>query len=399
MKVLYLYDGPWPKGATRVRKETRVLAEAGHEVHLVARNVERAPVVEQESWMTVWRLPHFPITLLRYALNFPLFLNPVWLWTIYRVIRKTRPDLILVCDLPLAPCAVWFGKLFKLPVHYDMGEIYPEFLRSLRMLEKQNFFKRLIRNPALAEWLERPVLRSVACTYVVSDESRDRAVALGVEPARLVIVGNTPETLTDADPNAPVPEDIADLVAEGREILLFVGIIIADRGVMDVIRVMRELQKRRPKAALVVVGDGPERPNLVREVEQLGLADSVRLVGWKLPEQIGGYYRTASIGLLPFRDSPHVRLTLANKLFDYMGARLPILSSDLPSTARVLEETGAGRLHRADDGMDLARVAADMLDQPQEMRAMGERGRHAAETVYSWQRDAERLRDAIVRLR
>lgn len=399
MRVLYLYDGEWPKGATRVRKETRVLAAAGHPVDLIARNPDNAPTEEAESWMRVWRLPRFPGRSLRYALNFPLFLNPVWLCTIWRVIRKTRPDLILVCDLPLAPCAVWLGRWFGLPVHYDMGEIYPEFLRSLRLLEKQGPFKRLIRTPKFAEWVERPVLQSVACTYVVSEESRERCLRLGVPAERLVLVGNTPEALTDLSGPAPVPADIADLVAEGRDILLFVGIIIADRGVRDVIRSMPELLARHPNAALVVVGDGPERPVLVEEVRRLGLEARVRLVGWKLPEDLPGYYRTAQVGLLPFRDSPHVRLTLANKLFDYMGAGLPMLASDLPSMRRVLTETQAGMLHTADDPQDFVRAAADMLGNPDRRRTMGLNGRRAAETMYSWEHDAARLRAAVESLR
>jgi glycosyltransferase involved in cell wall biosynthesis len=399
MRVLYIYDGPWPKGATRVRKETRVLAAAGHQVDLVVRNAENAPAREDEPWMRVWRLPRIPGRALRYALNFPLFLNPVWLFTIWRILRKTRPELILVCDLPLAPCAVWFGKIFGVPVQYDMAEIYPEFLRSLRQLERQGPLKRLVRTPKLAEWVERPVLRNVACTFVVSDESRDRCIRLGVSPERLVIVGNTPERLPDLAKVDPPPADIADLIRDGREILLFVGIIIADRGVLDAIHAMPALLARRPKATLVVVGDGPERPSLEREVSTLGLGSSVRLVGWRLPEELDAYYRCSDIGLLPFRDSPHIRLTLANKLFDYMGAALPILASDLPSTRRVLLETGAGRLHAPDNALDLARAASEFLEDLPGRQAMGANGRHAAETVYSWARDAERFQDAVLHIR
>lgn len=399
MRVLYLYDGEWPKGATRVRKETRALAAAGHQVHLIARNADNAPPIHQEPWMRVWRLPRVPGRSLRYALNFPLFVNPFWLFAIGRVLKKTRAELILVCDLPLAPCAVWFGRLLGIPVHYDMGEIYPEFLRSVRLLERQGPLKRLIRAPRNAELVERYVLKRVAATYVVSEESRDRCIGLGVAPDRLVIVGNTPEDLADFRQRHPTPADIADFVAEGREILLFVGILIADRGVLDVIRAFPLLLARRPKAVLVVVGDGPERPVLDREVQALALQSSVRLVGWKLPEQIGGYYQAAKIGLLPFRDSPHVRLTLANKLFDYMAAGLPVLGVDLPPIRRVLAETGAGRLHRPDDPADIARATAEMLQDPSGRKAMGAAGLKAAVTTYAWTGDAERLCEGVIRLR
>jgi glycosyltransferase involved in cell wall biosynthesis len=391
VKVLYLYDGEWPKGATRVRKETRALAQSGHAVSLVARNADNAATIQEEPWMTVYRLPRFSNRTLRYALNFPLFINPVWLMTIWRIANRIRPDLILVCDLPLAPCAIWIGWMLRIVVHYDMGEVYPEFLRSLRLLERQGPLKRLIRTPAAAELLERYVLRRVAVTYVVSEESRDRCIALGVPPERLVIVGNTPDNLAELQQAYAPPTDIADFVAEGREILLFVGIIIADRGVLDAIRALSILQTTRPNAALVVVGDGPERPRLEEAVRAMGLESSVRIVGWKLPEQLASYYHSANIGLLPFRDSPHVRLTLANKLFDYMGAGLAVLAADLPPNRRVLGETGAGHLHAPDSPRDIARVAEEMLQDPESLCAMGALGRRAVNTVYNWNRDAERL--------
>ncbi len=397
MRVLYVYDGAWPKGATRVRKETRALAARGHEVTLLARNQENAPARQREPWMDVRRLPRFPIPLLRYALNFPLFVNPVWLFAIWRAVQQARPDRILVCDLPLAPCAVWIGRIARIPVHFDMGEVYPEFLRSLRLLERQGPLKRLIRSPTAAEWLERYVLRNVAVVFVVSEESRNRCVQLGVTPDRLVVVGNTPEQLPDLQQAFATPTDIADLVDAGREILLFVGILIADRGVLDAVRAMPSLLRRRPKAALVVVGDGPARAALELEVERSGLASSVRIVGWKLPDELDAYYRSSHLGLLPFLDSPHVRLTLANKLFDYMGAALPVLGSDLPPTRRVLMESRAGRLHRPNDAEDLARVAAELLEDEPGRLAMGRSGRQAAEFRYSWQRDADRLCEGVTR--
>jgi glycosyltransferase involved in cell wall biosynthesis len=399
MRILYVYDGEWPKGATRVEKETRALAGCGHEVHLVARNLHNAPARESEPWMTVWRLPRLPLRPLRYALNFPLFLNPVWLRRMAHVARAVRPELILVCDLPLALPAVRLGERLGIPVHYDMAEIYPEFLRSLRQFERMGPVKRLVRTPALADWMERQVLPRLAAVYVVSEESRARCVRLGVAPERTVIVGNTPPNSAVLRERVPVPADIADLVAAGREILLFVGILIGDRGVMEAVQAVARLRERRPGVALVVVGDGTERPRLEEAVAGLGLGAHVRLVGWKQHADLSGYYQAARIGLLPFRDSPHVRLTLANKLFDYMGAGLPVLAADLPPNRRVLAETGAGRLHRADDPDDLAAQALEMLDAPQAREEMGRRGIEAVRTSWCWERDVERLCQAVRTLR
>lgn len=399
MRILYVYDGEWPKGATRVYKETQALAADGHEVWLVARNLANAPSVDHETWMTVRRLPRLPLAPVRYALSFPLFFNPIWLFHIWRVARVCRPHLIIVCDLPLALSAAWVGGLIGVAVHYDMAEIYPEFLRSLRSFERMGPIKRLIRNPTLADILERRSLKRMAATYVVSEESRIRCERLGVSADRLVLVGNTPANLEELCRPVARPPDLDGFVAEGAEILLFVGILIGDRGVRLAIHALARLRERRPTAVLVIVGDGPERPLIERDVRELRLDSAVLLAGWRQHYELTGYYQAAHVGLLPFHDSPHVRLTLANKLFDYMGAGLPVLAADLPPMRRIVTETETGRLHLPNDPEDLARVAGELLADSAGRERMRTNGIQAVRTTYCWQRDAERLCEAARVLR
>jgi hypothetical protein len=114
MRILYVYDGDWPRGATRVAKQTRSLARAGHTVHLISRNSQGQPRREHEEWMTVLRLPHFRPRWLNRALNFPFFFNPVWIWSIWRAAKTLGADCIVASDLPLAPTALWVAARGRL---------------------------------------------------------------------------------------------------------------------------------------------------------------------------------------------------------------------------------------------------------------------------------------------
>jgi glycosyltransferase involved in cell wall biosynthesis len=394
MKVCYVYDGDWPQGATRVVKQTRALAAAGHEVVCITRNSNAEPETVHEPWMEVRRLPIISATALRKPLNFPFFGNPIWIHHLSSVIADFRPDLLIVADLPLAPLVVRQGHRHGIPVHYDMAEIYPEFLRSLLMFERMGPIKRAIRNPALADAAERYVLPRVAMTYVVSEESALRLEMLGVPRSRICQVGNTPEHLPDLTGEREAPSEVFDAVAAGRPILLFVGILIGDRGVMHAVNAMPTLLRSHPDALLVIVGDGPERVLLEERVGALGLGASVRILGWREHSDLPRYYAHASLGLIPFRDSPHVRLTLANKLFDYMSAALPVLAADLPSTRRIVEQTRCGELFTPDSPEALAEAAARLLTDDQ-LTTLGHNGRRAIETEYNWQHDATRFLAAV----
>src|SRR2546429_9894152 len=90
--ILYIYQGEWPRGATRVAKQVRSLARAGHAVHLVARNYDGAPRLETWEQVTVHRLPWVRVRWLTRVLNFPVFLNPMWTWAMWRLVRSTGAD-------------------------------------------------------------------------------------------------------------------------------------------------------------------------------------------------------------------------------------------------------------------------------------------------------------------
>jgi glycosyltransferase involved in cell wall biosynthesis len=393
MNVLYAYDGDWPRAAVRVAKETRSIARAGHVVHLLARNGSRAPREEREPWMTVHRLPCVRTNWINYAINFPFFGNPLWIWETLRTAKDMRADCLLVCDLPLAPVALWVGRRLDIPVCYDMAEVYPEFLRSQWETQPMAWSDYLVRNPAAAAWVERRVLPAFRSVFVVSEESRQRCVRLGVTPDRVVIVGNTPEDVETLGSPQPMPADLEPW--KDRQRLLFVGTLIADRGVVSAIEAMALVVHRMPNAVLIIVGDGPDRPVIEAAVARAGLARHVALLGWRDPSTLPAYYRHAEIGLLPFRDTPHIRVTLANKLFDYMAAGLPLVAVDVPPMRRIISETRAGVLYPPGDTRALADGIVGLLGAPAHRATLGMNGRRAVVERYCWQIDEVRLLEAL----
>jgi len=393
VRILYVYDGDWPKGATRVEKETRSLAEAGHQVLLVARNTDGAPRRERNAWMEIQRLPHVGIRSLNYAINFPLFLNPVWLWTIWRAAWRFDAERIVVADLPLALSALWIGWLEGLPVDYDMAEVYPEFLRARWEVDQMRWSDRLVRSPQAAGWMERVVLRHIRNVFVVSDESAARCRRLGVPNGRIFVVGNTPEHPDRLAAPAPPPDDLKPWAP--RPVILFVGILIADRGVMKAVEAMPRVLEQVPDAVLAVVGDGTDRPNVERLVRELRLERSVAILGWQPHAALPGYYQQAQVGLVPFLDSSHIRITLANKLFDYMAAGLPVVAVDVPPMRRILDETGAGLLYPPGDTRGLSDQIIRLLQDADLRRSLSERGRRAVATKYRWSEDARVFVSAV----
>jgi glycosyltransferase involved in cell wall biosynthesis len=86
---------------------------------------------------------------------------------------------------------------------------------------------------------------------------------------------------------------------------------------------------------------------------------------------------------------------MPNKVFDYMGAGLPVVSSDAAPLRRLLESEGCGVVFRSGDAHDFAEKVVMVSQSGQ---GIGARGMAAVRERYNWERDAERLLAAVRRL-
>jgi glycosyltransferase involved in cell wall biosynthesis len=130
---------------------------------------------------------------------------------------------------------------------------------------------------------------------------------------------------------------------------------------------------------------------------ELSLQHAVRFLGWRHHDTHAAFLRHAHVGLLPFLDTEHIRITLANKLFDYMGAGLPVVATDVPSMRRIVDASHCGILVPPSDSRALAAACVRLLQDPALRTRFGEAGQIAVKRDYAWKDDASRFLSAVER--
>lgn len=391
MRVLKIFDGEYPWDV-RVEKVTRSLVAAGHEVVLVCRNKAGRPRSERLPDGT--KVERLPGTTGRWTfLSFPFFFNPLWIWAVVRTTLRFKPDLVLARDLPIAPLGILAGRIAGVPVVADLAEPYPDSLRTNLKLARPSRLDYIVRNPDLAERVERYVLRRIACAVVVCPEAGFRLERQGLPQDAWVEVRNT-AILSRFAPAGESPDAVRGF--EDRTLVLFSGLISHDRGVEVAIDAIARLRVRQPgRFALLIVGEGPMRAELQERVRALGLEQDVRLAGWmdyaKLPDVV----THSDIGILPFHDCEHIRASLANKLFEYMALGLPIIVSDIPVQTRIVEDTGCGLVFPPNDSEALAEAMLRLADDRELARGCAEAGRRATQRLYNWDVDGARIVETL----
>lgn len=394
MNICKVWDADYPWDV-RVEKVAKALIQSGHAVHIVARNRKGLPLKEQlpEGW--VHRLAPLPLLGKRMsdASMFPAFINPRWLRAIHRTARESNAELILVRDLPLAPAAVWVGRQLRLPVVFDMAENYPAMIRSVWEAGLQRRFDWLVRNPTVADRIERWVMKRVDHTLVVVEESKQRLVAMGVPSERVTVVGNTPPI---ARLNSVVPRVHS---AETPLEVIYLGLLEAPRGIGVLIDAVARCRSAGVPVALTLIGEGRERQTFEQQTRTLGLGpEVVRFKGYLPNSEALKLLQSADVGVVPHRANESWNTTIPNKLFDYMAGGLAVLTSDAKPAARIVQETGTGEVYHDQDPAAMA-AALTRLTDARRRADCGAAGRAAVRTTYNWELDAARMEDALQQAR
>jgi glycosyltransferase involved in cell wall biosynthesis len=390
MRVCKIWDGEYPWDV-RVEKITRSLTDAGHDVHLIARNRDRRPERERLAEADVHRLKAWPLLGKRLsdASMFPAFFNPRWLSAITRTARDSKADVLLVRDLPLAPTAIWAGRMLGVPVVLDMAENYPAMLRGRCELRVQRRTDILVRNAKAAAAVERWVLAHIDHVLVVVEESRDRLRDLGFAANRITIVSNTPSVrrLQELNPKVHTAKDPLDLI--------YLGLLEAPRGIPVMLEAVAHARRAGTSVRLSVVGDGRERSVFEAQAHSLGLDESaVRFLGRVPYPDAVRLLQGADVGVVPHVASDHWNTTIPNKLFDYMAGGLAVLTSHAKPAARVVREARVGLVFKDTDAEHCA-AAIQQLSDAQFRAQCGANGRAAVARQYNWEHDARMLLDAL----
>jgi glycosyltransferase involved in cell wall biosynthesis len=113
---------------------------------------------------------------------------------------------------------------------------------------------------------------------------------------------------------------------------------------------------------LLIIGSGDVIPKLKELIQQNKLEDRVVLTGKVPHEVLRNYTSIADLGVT--LDKPtniNYRLSLPNKIFDYIQAGVPVLASDLPEVAKIIRENNVGVIASAFEPQLLAQTIDSAL--------------------------------------
>lgn len=200
-------------------------------------------------------------------------------------------------------------------------------------------------------YLTLPILsRTASRTVAVSEGLRDELVQRWrANPHKTVTIHNP--VFFPAGIAAPSSDELA-----ARDpVVLAVGRMVVEKDFRTLIRAFRRV--RTPDARLVILGKGPQRAMLEREVKRLGLANKVSMPGYS--REPWKAYSSAKVFALSSISEP-----FGNVVVEAMAYGLPVVATACSGPLEILKHGRHGRIVSLSDEVQLAQAIDDALADP-----------------------------------
>jgi glycosyltransferase involved in cell wall biosynthesis len=187
------------------------------------------------------------------------------------------------------------------------------------------------------------------------DEAKFTLIPNGIEP-----VSVTPRSREDAFAALGVDPQ--------RKLILSVGRLWPQKRYRDLIWSAELLGTLRDDTTLAIVGDGPQKGELLRHRDAVTVPKHVRFCG----------QRDDVTDLLPHADAFWIGSEYegqSNSVIEAMQAGIPVIASDIPGNRDLIIDQHTGRLVALGDTADFARQTNELLDDEAESERLGKNAR------------------------
>lgn len=161
--------------------------------------------------------------------------------------------------------------------------------------------------------------------------------------------------------------------------LLFVGRLVKEKGIYDLLKAFIRLLKDKQKVKLTIVGDGPEKESIINLIKQTNWQRFIKIkkVSYKKMPQV---YQEADIFVLPSRPTKYWQEQFGMVLAEAMASGLTIIST---KTGAIPEVVGkAGLLIKPGDEEELYRSLKILLTNRTKRLELDRQARKRAETFF-----------------
>ena len=377
------YLMPNAAGGSRFNELARLWSDAGHQVTVIAGNLDYATGSVPERYNGKWIVEEQdgPVKVLRchvprsYSRGYG---GRMWAFAGFTLSAASaafqieRPDVVIATSPPLiAVLPGWVlarARRQRAPWIFEIRDLWPESAVTTGVLREGSALTRGLYA------LERWAAWSADRINVLTPAFRDDLVRRHLAPAaKIAFVPNG----ADVERFKPGPRDNPARREHGwgdRFVVMYAG-AHGRANALGQLLDTAELLRERSDILIASVGDGPERAALESEARRRKL-DNLMFCGAQPKDRMPEFVNACDVGAAVLQNNPTFRTVYPNKVFDYMACERPALVA-IDGVARqlVCDEAQAGVYAEPENPRAIADAISALASDDAGRAAMGKRGR------------------------
>jgi colanic acid biosynthesis glycosyl transferase WcaI len=293
------------------------------------------------------------------------------------------PDIVLaMTDPPVAGIAGAFvARRLGRPIVYNIRDMYPDMAVGGDIVRPGVWVNRW-------EKMHRRALKQAARVIVLGDDMRDRILAKGVAPERVIVVRDGTSFPTSApERNDPV---VQELRCGFQFVVLHAG-NLGFYGAWDTLLKAAEILSNE-NTGLVFIGGGANRAAVEASAAN---SANVRFFPFRPVEQVPHVMMAGDLHIVTVRRGLE-GVVVPSKLYSILAAGRPVLAVAAASSdaARIVVESGCGLAADPDDSTAVAAAIRELRTNPSRLAEMGRRAQETAKK-YATVNELERFTEIV----
>ncbi len=269
---------------------------------------------------------------------------------------------------------VLLQKLFKTPCIISLHNDY----KLNQKIEKRYY---IFGIKLFSNLVEKYTISSAGGIIAMTNHLKNYAIAHGAKSENVQVIPNKVD-ISKFEKNENISYEPDTSFFNNSFVLLYVGSLVKQKDPLTLLKAFNNAKKQLTNLKLILIGDGPLKPDIEQFIQEYDLYDDVLLKGYMSHDALPSFMANSDVFVFPTLEEG-----FGIVLIEAQAAGLPIISSEIPQTKDIITHKNA-LLFKPGDANMLTNYIMEIYRDGNLRKHLSKKSKESAER-FSWDKIAD----------